>query len=167
MPETCLMLRRHWHVLARSHGRIEQKQTKKMQSLVLAHPHKLSHSRLRTDKSQPPTSADTWSIQSILFPSHSWCWEHDIMIIWSISITWMAVQELSSGSVSVTTEVGPQAAPAGWRHRQLGFYSRHAGGARTHSHKPNLSSPTLASTSHSPSPPLTAASSEQDFTPPT
>lgn len=38
---------------------------------------------------------------------------------------------------------------------------------RTHAHKPNLSSPTLASTSHSPSPPLTAASSEQDFTPPT
>lgn len=140
---------------------------KNMQSLVLAHPHTLSPSRLQTDKSQPPTSADTWSTQSSLFSSPSWSREHDIMIIRSISITWMAVQELSSGRVSVAAEVGPRAARAGWRHRQLGFYSRHAGGARTHTHKPNLSSPTLASTSHSPSPPLTAASSEQDFTPPT
>lgn len=77
----------HWHVLTRSHGRIEQ--TKNMQSLVLAHPHTLSHSRLHTDTSQPPTSVDTWSILSSLFSLPSESAKHDSMIIWSISITWM------------------------------------------------------------------------------
>lgn len=106
-----------------------------MRSLVLAPPHTFSHSRLHRDKSQPPTSADTWSAQSSL-PVR----EHHTVIIRSASITWMTAVVWRSDLRACKPRSSETSAA------RLPLQTR---GRRAHA-STNLSSPSLASTSHSP-----------------